>query len=327
MQGIPKAFILFTFILSGLMLFLSGLSCRPDPSLSRPDDTVDADTVYYRDLVYFISDENEPRTIVVIELGREKKGSNLNGEFWGCILRDGDWNKLDKSGKYRLLASNPAIPEGPPGVDVRGYGKRLEIDYSGEEHLFNLKTGGFSDVYRSTDNDDLREIYAFTDGRLRINDTKIDGRVGYVYLRWIGCTPISDRYNGRFTDFQRFILFGKDVFIMARDNHTDMVSFATAYGLNSTPKTLDAYVKARRSKKGFDNFKILVTNRTYDLALFRIPYGWEIELDDQNTIILAGQGYYLDNKIITGRAIIEVTGALNSKGRDYELYGICEFIK
>ncbi|MCP4634253.1 MAG: hypothetical protein GY855_15110 [candidate division Zixibacteria bacterium] len=320
---IKKIHILFIVIVVTALSF----SCRPKPGQFPSDTFTEADTVYYCDMIIFIADDDDASEIVVCEFGREKSGEMHSGEFWGCIYTERRWTKFDKSGKYRLLSSNPSVVEGPPGVMIRNSGRQFKMEYSGSDFAYELETGNISTVYQPTNNDKLREYYGIGKGKLKINDRKIDGKAFYTFTRWVGYTPVTTKYRTRYKDFERFFLFGNNTVIIAKENNADLVTFSSTYGLTHVPLPITSHIKAGRFNKTFKAFKTIVTDRTYDLALFRIPYGWEIEFDHKHSVVLAGQGYYLDNKILTGRAIIEVTGALDSDGRDYELHGVCEFIK
>ncbi len=291
------------------------------------DDFIEADIVYYRDLIVFIEEDAQERDILVCDFGREKKREVYTGEFWGCISRDGSWHKLGKTGKYRLLTSRPSIPEGPPGVDVSIRGCAYIVDYTDSEDDFILKSDCISIIYKESDTEDLRIQYGIADAKLKTGDVEVEGKILCAFTRWVDYTPLTTEYRARYKDFLRFMLFGDDVFVLAKDNSIDMMEFASKNDLRDSPKPVNAYLRVRGFKKSFNTFKLITTDRSYDLALFRVPFGWEIEFDKDNSLIIAGEDYYLDNKILTGRAFIEITGALNSRGDDHELVGICEFIK
>ncbi|MBD3233010.1 MAG: hypothetical protein GF315_04740 [candidate division Zixibacteria bacterium] len=303
------------------------LSCTPEPALIPADDFIEADIVYYRDLIVFVEEDTDQRDILVCDLGREKKQEVYTGEFWGCFSRDGSWHKLRKTGKYRLLTSRPSIPEGPPGVEVSIRGCEYIIDYTDSEDNFVLESDCISIMYKESDTEDLRIQYGLADAKLKIGDEEIEGRILCAFTRWVNYEPITAEYRNRYKDFLRFMLFNDDVFVLARENGADMMEFASKNDLEDSPKAVNAYLSIGGYRKSFNTFKLITTDRSYDLALFRVPFGWEIEFDKENSLIVAGEDYYLDNKILTGRAFIEITGALNSRGDDHELVGICEFIK
>jgi len=319
-------FTLLPVLLIAIAVLIS-ISCKPDPGQLQGGDFVEADTVYYCDLLIFMGENDGEKKIVVCEFEREKTNELYSGRFWGCMLDEGRWTKLSKSGKYRLLSSRPSIPEGPPGVTVRTRDHKFLIEYSSNDQNFELKTDKLQVYFRPSKSDNLMEHYATGKGELKIGDMKIKGRVCYGFNRWVGYMPITTKYSKRYKDLNRFFLYNNDVFLVARENSADLGSFITDYNLPEVPKPIIADIKAGRKTRSFENYKKVITDRMFDLALFRIPYGWEIEFDEKSSLVLAGEGYYLDNKVLTGRAIIDVSGVLNVNGHDYELTGICEFIK
>jgi hypothetical protein len=321
----PTLFNLFILSCMSLLFFLPG--CRPRTAFQEPIDFPEADTVYYEDLIAFVSEDDSPGEIAVCEFGREKIDNSNTGSFWGCILTEGRWSKLRKTGQYRLLSSEPSILEGPPGVRIVDNYSSMEISYTDADSKFRLTADKLSFEYKAADNNAIAEYYGFGKGALEVGGIKFKGKTWRVLIRRVGYTPITSKYKNEYQNFNRFLLFDNDALIVVKDNETDMGYFASLYDLPATPPRVCAFVKAGRTENRYDTFKMIITDKTYDLALFRIPYGWEIQFDRRNSVVLAGQGYYLDNKIFSGRAIIAVTGALNSNGKDYEVKGICEFIK
>ncbi|GEM_PF-3973170 len=304
------------------------ISCRPaEPNFFPQDNFLEADSVYYSDLIIFIGGADSAKSVIVCDFGREKAGENYTGEFWGCIYRDGNWEKLSRSGEYRLLSSRPSIPEGPPGVSVKTHNGKFQIEYSDENYNFSLKTDAISNIYKSFDSDNTKEYYGDANAEIIIGDTKIKGTIFYAYFRWVNYQPITTKYKKRYTDFRRFFLIGDNIFIVAKENKADISEFAAKYDLPDPPETICASIKRGNYNKTFDNFKSITTNWSYDLAFFRIPFGWEVEFDDNNSLSLSGDNYYLDNKLFTGRGIVNVSGTLKSEGKSYPINGVCEFIK
>jgi hypothetical protein len=318
-------FIIFAIFASGCICL--SFSCKPATGLFPTDKFVEADTVYYCDLIIFIGENQSPMDIVVCEFGREKRGENYAGEFWGCISNGGNWDKLEKSGKFRLLTSRPSVPEGPPGVNVEAQGTKFKLEYAAQDYDFGIKSKSPSTNYVTKNDEKMQEYYSIAEAELTIGQRQERGKIFYGFTRWVGYQPITTKYKGRYKDFQRFFLFDDDVLIIASENQANLANFASKYELPVHPNQLNALVRVGRFQKSFGDFKSFTTDRSFDLALFRIPFGWEVEFEKDNSVVLSGEGYYLDNKVLTGRAFIEVTGALSFRGHDYELAGVCEFIK
>jgi len=304
-----------------------GLSCKPATGLFPTDKFVEADTVYYCDLIIFIGENQSRKDIVVCEFGREKRGENYAGEFWGCISNSGNWDKLEKSGKFRLITSRPSVPEGPPGVKVEAQGMKFKLEYAAQDYDFGIKSKSPSTTCVIKNDEKMQEYYSIAEAELTIAQRQEKGKIFYGFTRWVGYQPITTKYKGRYKDFQRFFLFDDDVLIIASENQANLADFASKYELPVHPDQLNALVRVGHSQQSYSDFKSFTTDRSFDLALFRIPFGWELEFEKDNSVVLSGEGYYLDNKILTGRAFIEVSGALSFRGHDYELAGVCEFIK